>query len=213
MDSSQSLDTRDARFPLLRGRPWRRGTARAISAIISPPILLFGVVLVITRATGLRVAWDWAGVYLAVAVGIPTLYFARLYRRGAVSDLDISVRSERLRPMFVTLGCMALGGAVLWLGDAPRLQSIWVTILWVELALVWLITQRWKISIHGAAVATTVTMLFSVFGPIALVTAPAVPIVAWSRVHLLRHTLAQTVAGALLGGVTVFAMLRLLARV
>ncbi len=213
MNSSQSSDTRDAGVPLSEVFTWRRGTAKAISTIISPPILLFGVMLVIAHATGLRVAWEWAWVYLAVAVGIPMLYFIRLYRRGAISDLDVSVRSERLRPMFLTLGCMALGGAALWVGDAPRLQSAWVTIIWVELALVWLVTQRWKISIHGAAAAATVTMLFSVFGPIALVTAPAVPMVAWSRVHLLRHTPAQTVAGALLGSVTALAVLNLLARV
>jgi membrane-associated phospholipid phosphatase len=170
-------------------------------------------VLVMAHATGLRVAWGWASVYLAVAVGIPLVYFIRLYRRGDISDLDVSVRSERLRPMFITLGCMALGGAVLWLGNAPRLESTWVTIIWVELALVWIVTQRWKISIHGAAAAATVTMLWSVFGPIALVAIPAVPMVAWSRVHLLRHTPAQTVAGALLGSVTALGMLYLLARV
>jgi membrane-associated phospholipid phosphatase len=174
-------------------------------------MLLFAGVLIMAHATGLHVAWRWAWTYLALAAGIPLLYFVHLYRRGDVSDFDISDRSERLRPMLITLGCMAVGGAVLWLGGAPRLESTWVTVIWVELALVWAITQRWKISVHGAAAAATVTMLWTIFGPVALLATPIVLMVAWSRVHLLRHTPAQTVAGALLGSVTGFAMLRLLA--
>ncbi len=54
-------------------------------------------------------------------------------------------------------------------------------------------------------------ILLLVFGPDALVLAPAVALVAWARVVVHDHTLAQTAAGAGLGAsvaATVFSVLR-----
>ena len=62
-----------------------------------------------------------------------------------------------------------------------------------------LITLRWKISLHCAAAAILAELLLIYFGPMAAPFAMSVPLIAWSRLYLRRHTLAQTIAGASLG--------------
>ncbi len=188
-------DAADITFPAL------------ISAVASPPVLLLVAFAWLARFVGQAGAFDWLALYVALGVGLPLLYILFLYRRGLVSDLDVSRREERLRPMLFTLVCMGGAGIVLWLGGAPRLLAAWSAIIWAQLALVMVITLRWKISIHSAAAASLSAMFIAMLGPIALLTTPLVGLVGWSRVRLVRHTPAQTVAGALLGGVVTVGLL------
>ena len=91
---------------------------------------------------------------------------------------------------------------VLVLGGAP-LQMVAVTGgLWLQMVIVFVITLRWKISMHSAAAAGVGALVWSLVGTM-LPLLVGVPIIAWSRVRLRRHTVAQTVAGAALG-LTVF---------
>jgi membrane-associated phospholipid phosphatase len=135
-----------------------------------------------------------------LALVLPILFLLLLRRRGLVSNLDVTRREERWRPMLFTLACMGGGGVLLWLGDAPRLLAAWTATLWAQMALVMTITLRWKISVHSAAAASATALLWAVIGPLAMLAMPLIGLVSWSRVRLLCHTRTQTVAGALLGG-------------
>jgi membrane-associated phospholipid phosphatase len=171
-----------------------------VSGIISPPVVLLASSALLAGFIGQAATWRWLAFYLALAIGIPLLYLLTLYRRGLVSDLDVTRREERRRPMLFTLGCMAAAGVLLGLSDAPRLLVAWAAILWAQLALVTAITLRWKISVHSTAAASMATMFVILLGPAAMLGALPVGLVGWSRVRLHRHTPAQAVAGALLGG-------------
>jgi membrane-associated phospholipid phosphatase len=66
--------------------------------------------------------------------------------------------------------------------------------------------------VHSAAAAATATLAWSLIGtPLPLFI--GVPIIAWSRVRLRRHSVAQTVAGASLGVTTILAMLAVMGAV
>jgi membrane-associated phospholipid phosphatase len=73
----------------------------------------------------------------------------------------------------------------------------------LQAALFLLITLRWKISLHSAAASNLAVIGWLTVGLNGLALALIIPVVAWARVHLRRHTLAQTVGGALLGVVVV----------
>ena len=62
------------------------------------------------------------------------------------------------------------------------------------------VTLRWKISLHTAITAAFVVLAVVAAGPGALWLAALVPLVAWSRLHLGRHDLPQTIAGTFVGG-------------
>jgi membrane-associated phospholipid phosphatase len=61
------------------------------------------------------------------------------------------------------------------------------------------ITTVWKISIHCAVAAGSVTILALLLGPWVAPGYLLVGLTAWSRVVLKDHTAAQVVAGSLLG--------------
>ena len=61
------------------------------------------------------------------------------------------------------------------------------------------ITTMWKISIHCAVASGSVAILALLFGPLALTGYALVALLGWSRVAVKDHTVAQVVAGAVLG--------------
>jgi len=73
-----------------------------------------------------------------------------------------------------------------------------------------LITMYWKISGHGAAIASLTVFICGLYGSLAAPVLLAIPLVAWARVRLHRHTLAQTVAGSLVGILFALATLQFL---
>ncbi len=64
----------------------------------------------------------------------------------------------------------------------------------------------WKISIHTAFIAALVAILIILYGWIAAVTVLVVPLIAWARIELAHHSLAQVVTGALLAVLIVVAV-------
>ena len=59
------------------------------------------------------------------------------------------------------------------------------------------INLLWKISIHTAFVTASVTILIILYGSIAAGTVVLAPLIAWSRLELQHHSLAQVATGAL----------------
>ncbi|NUT94607.1 MAG: phosphatase PAP2 family protein, partial [Saccharothrix sp.] len=59
--------------------------------------------------------------------------------------------------------------------------------------------RGWKISVHAAVASGALAVLVVTFGWWTLVFSPAVALVAWSRVALRDHTVAQVVGGVAMG--------------
>jgi membrane-associated phospholipid phosphatase len=77
--------------------------------------------------------------------------------------------------------------------------------MWLQVAAIFFVTLRWKISVHTAAAAGGATLIWTLLGsgiPFLLV----VPLIVWSRIRLRHHTLPQTLAGALIGFIVFFAV-------
>lgn len=189
-------------------RRWLNSLAGLVSAILSPPVLAASMIVIAAAFAGVSATWRSAGVSLALNVFAPIGYLLWLHRRGMVSDLDVQWREERFRPLSFTLAALTVTTVLLWLNAAPAVMRGLAAAYLVQTALVLAITLRWKISMHGAASAACVALLLYVAGPPAVPALIAVPLVAWSRVRLRRHTPAQTIAGAALGGFVMWTVLR-----
>jgi membrane-associated phospholipid phosphatase len=149
-------------------------------------------------------AWAWAGIYVCLAVVIPLLYLFWLLHRGLITDLDTQLREQRIGPLVFTIACTGWGWLVLLFGSAPSLMIVLAGALWLQMVIVLCITLRWKISMHCAAAGAAAAVMWALVGtPFPLLI--GVPLIAWSRVRLRRHTVAQTIAGALLGFVVFMA--------
>jgi hypothetical protein len=181
--------------------------ARMVSAVFSPPLV--GLVSIIPVSTNLSEpgASYWAGAYVALVVAVPAAYVMWLLRRGLVTDFDLSVRDQRVRPMLMALACMALGWLALRLGGAPDLLTLVAGATLAQTALMLAITLFWKISAHCAAWAALWVLAWALAGPGAAAIGLVLPLIAWARVRMRRHDLLQTVAGSILGaGLTAVAL-------
>jgi len=193
-----------------RPRRWDGWLARGVSQAFSPVVLAVAIVCWSAARADVRGAWAWAALYVAVGVAVPALYIVHQVRRQRVMDLDLFRRAERLRPMQVTLAA----GIVAWLAmlvtGAPFRMLLATGALEVMGAVNYLVTLRWKISLHTTLAAAATTFAWTMTG----LSLPflGVPLVAWSRVRLGRHTPAQTVAGGATGFLVFFGVRLLTAR-
>ena len=71
------------------------------------------------------------------------------------------------------------------------------------------IANRWlKVSLHMAFGSLAATALLLLGSPAGWVLVPVLPALAWSRLVLGRHVLAEILAGLVLGSLTGFAVVR-----
>ena len=177
---------------------WGGRAACVISQVGSPPVVMALSILLAAAVMAQAIALMWASVYVALAIALPVLQLVWLVRRGQVADLDVRHRKQRSKPMIFMLVCGAVGWAVLAIGSAPLLLILITGAALFQMVVIFLITLRWKISVHCSAAAGAATIVLLVVGtPLPLLL--GVPLIAWSRIRLRHHTLAQTIAGSLLG--------------
>jgi membrane-associated phospholipid phosphatase len=176
---------------------WDGRLAYVLTNVGSPPVLAPAAMALTASVFAEPRAWMWAGLYVLLTVVTPMLYLIWLKHRGLITDLDVQRREQRTKPMLFTLACGGLAWLALALGAAPALMTLLAGVLWLQMVAIFCITLRWKISVHCATAACVATVACVLLGtPLPLL---GVPIIAWSRVRLHRHTLAQTVAGSSLG--------------
>lgn len=187
--------------------------ARMVSEVLGPAVLVAALMLIVGwhagDTPGVSRWWGLPGALFAA--GLPFAYVLRAVRKGKVTDHHIPEREHRRGPLLFGVGSVAAGLAALILLGAPRDILALLGAGGVGLLVYTAVTHWWKMSIHAGVVAGTVATLVAVYGPIALIGVPFVPLAAWARVRLSAHTMAQVVAGALVGAFiagTVFPALR-----
>lgn len=190
-----------------------------ISGIFSPLLVpSYAMALVLTCSilsivsTGSK--FGVTGVTFAITCIIPMTAILLLYKFKMISDPALNNRKERFVPYAVSLlSYVALAfylgriHAPLWLMAFPIGAAAAIVISFI-------VTLRWKISAHGAAMGGLVGMVYAlVYYHLAIspsimlilyLSILAAGVVGTARVILHRHTVAQVLAGTLNGFVCVF---------
>lgn len=195
------METNSMVTPILLTNHLQRRTRLAwwITQIGSPPILGITGAVVIGEEINTPTGWWQIGLYTIFILLLPVGYILWLLQRGEVSDFNLRVRQERIKPMRMSLITAVCGWGILTLLAAPPLLLALATANLAQSLLYFLITLRWKISIHAAVAAGLALLTWHIWGAVALPMVASVPIIAWSRVYLQRHTVAQTIAGTAVG--------------
>jgi membrane-associated phospholipid phosphatase len=188
--------------------------ARVVTEVLSPAVIVV--------ALPLAVAWQGTGYELAPTLGwgllvalfysvIPMVIMVRGARRGRWDGHWVRERERRMVPFLLCLVSTTVGLVIMLVGGAP--QTV-VALSWsmiATLVVVLAITRWWKVSVHATVAGGAVATIVLLYGPWYLLLILGVVLVAWSRVMVEDHTVAQVVAGALLGpvvGGAVFLALR-----
>ena len=206
MEINKSYYTRFSEYVFISPE-WKNRWARIISGVLSPLSIAIAAVAVAGLALNDESALTWIALYIALSILPPTLYIMYLVRNGIVTDFHLNVRRERTKPFILMTANSAFVLLIMSLLGAPKLILIVLATAVLQLLFMLLITLRWKISGHCTAVAGLIVLALTLFGENALPFVALVPLVAWSRIRLKRHTFAQTVAGIALGVITVSSLL------
>jgi membrane-associated phospholipid phosphatase len=160
-----------------------------------------------------RLAWEWAGIAIALVIIPAILFIAYNLRRRAYTDSDVSVREHRFGLYFFIGICEILCLALLVNFSAPRILIACFATALLALMAISLINTRTKISVHAAA-SSACAMVFFLFSPqLGVIGGLASLGVGWSRVYLHHHTFAQVILGWTIAVTTVLLVFVLLLRV
>lgn len=181
--------------------------ARYISTIFSPITVSLPAIFLVAFYNQEPTSLFFAAItVLFLSIG-PMLYIVVGVSLGKFSDIDVSIRSQRLGPFLFGITSSLIGFFILQFNNAPKnLETVLLTASTIGFILM-IITFWWKISMHASSLSGTVTFLAVLYGNIVLPAFLLVLLVGWSRVVLKRHTAAQVTAGALLTGVLTLGMM------
>lgn len=192
----------------------RRTVAKVVTEVCSPAVVVVALPLAVAwHATGYRVGPTvfWGLVVAVFSSVLPMAFIVRGARQGRWDGHHVRNREGRLVPLLLGLASTTVGLVILLVGRSPRDVLALDVAMLVTLAACTVITQWWKISLHSAVAGGACATLVLIYGPSLLVTVPVVALVAWSRVVVRDHTVAQVIAGALAGpavGGVVFVLVR-----
>ncbi len=176
--------------------------ARWVSDYFSPPVMAAASLLMVAIFAGSSVVWGSISVFILFGIGLPTLYVFWLVKKKLVSDFHIPIRSQRIRPMVFMLVTTVISIFLLIGLHTPRFVMILSLAAFGQLIIIFMITLKWKISGHAAAVSTFSALCWLFYGSLAGFVFILIPIVIWARLRLKRHTPLQTLGGTVLGLLT-----------
>ena len=193
----------------LSGHVVARGVSEVFSPLLVNAVLLF--VIALHRAPSLVVGLKWAAIAITFVTLIPQAIIVLGVRRNRLSDRHVRVRAQR--PVLIVLALLSIvvGLGILAALHASRELLALLAAMLVGLVVTLLVTLFWKVSLHTSTFAGAVTILVIAFGPVFALLYPLIVLIGWARVELGDHSLAQVIAGMVLGTVvaeSVFTFLR-----
>jgi hypothetical protein len=166
--------------------------------------LIVTVVGVGAHADGLAgAAWGLLAAFFAAV--LPTVFISYGIRRGRWEDRNVGTRRARLVVLGFITASVATGLILLAVLGAPALLTGYLAFMLASVAVLAAITLVWKISIHCAVAAGSVTILALVYGPLVLGGYLLVGLLGWARVAVRDHTVPQVAGGSVLGAMAAFA--------
>lgn len=178
----------------------RERISNLTSNILNPfSVSLVIIVLTSVESTAsLLDALKWSLILIALSI-LPIYLFATyMVRNNRLDSVFASVRRQRTKIYALAVILGVVGYVILfYLKAPPMLLALFVS--GASAAVIFMcINLWWKVSLHTAFVAASVTVLVILYGVMATVAAALILLVAWARIGSGHHSLAQVFTGALL---------------
>ena len=187
----------------LRSRKER--LAHGVSDVFNPPAVL-GVLLVyllwrLPGNTHQKVLWYTTTIMFTLI--IPFLLVLWALKRDILSDKHITNRNERPIPILIAASLLILLDQGFRVLNAPILLRQAILVSLISLAIIFVITFFWKVSLHTATLTGALGVLvltWSTLWP----SFTLLPLVAWARIQAKAHTPMQTIGGSLVASIALY---------
>ena len=177
----------------------RQAWARRCTYWLEPKNWLIVTVVAIGWHADGRAGIGWGLLAALFTAVLPTLFISYGVRRGRWSDRNVGAQRPRLVVLAFITASVAAGLILLLVLGAPRLLTGYLAFMLASVAVLVAVTTVWKISIHCAVASGSVTILALTCGPLVLGGYVLVGLLGWARVAVKDHSVAQVVAGSVLG--------------
>jgi membrane-associated phospholipid phosphatase len=157
------------------------------------------ILLAVSFALQEGIRWRFLGLLLFVDAVVPMVFFLMMLKNKQIKDWDLQHRAQRIPLYLFTLICH-MGG--LWLTHELGKAGLFpiLLIFYIEAVVFFLITLKWKISLHAGVNAVLFTAINVFYGLQYAWLYGFLLLVMWARVYQKHHTWGQVIAGALIGG-------------
>ncbi len=183
----------------------RRAAAERTSYLLEPKNwIILTTVAIGWHAGGVR-GLGWGTVAALFAGVLPTVFINRGVRDGRWADRYVGAKGPRLIVLAFITASVAAGLVLLAALGAPGTLTGYFACTLASVGVLAVITSIWKISIHCAVASGSVTILALFFGPWVTAGYLLVALTGWSRIVLNDHSVAQVVAGSVLGALAALA--------
>ena len=178
----------------------RKSLAKLSSDILNPFLASFVVIVLLAfeSTSSTSDALKWASIAIALSVLPVFVVVVYMVRHRKLEGIFVNPREQRTRIYLLATALAIIGCVVLYYLEVPELLITAFVAGLAAIAAFMVINIFWKISLHTAFVAASVTVLIIVYGVAGVWTVLLLLLVAWARIEMKLHSPAQVASGALL---------------
>ena len=174
----------------------RMKAARVVSILLHPFVVLATLALVAAWTLDpTNLPRTAAGV--GVVVAVVWLFVLQRRRSGRWETMDASRSQER--PLLYVLLLALTAGYWVWMGGATNATSTGILVMVGMLCIAGLFNRWIKLSLHMASLVFAGVAMLGLMPRLGVVLLLLVPVLAWSRLEMRRHDMAEVVGGSVLG--------------
>ena len=183
----------------------KKKLANLTSNILNPFLVSLVLVIILSfySNSGTVNAIKWASILTAISILPVFLAILFFTHNGSLESIFTNVRRQRTKVYLVAGICAGASCIILYYLDAPSILIASCVAGLAGAAVFLCINLWWKISLHTAFIAASVTVLVILFGPLAAITVLLLILIAWARIELEHHSPAQAATGAILAALIV----------
>jgi len=178
----------------------KKQIANLTSNILNPYLVSVFLIILLslesTSSIGDAIKWS----LISITVSILPVFIVILYlaHQEKLEGIFVIARRQRNKIYVLASVCAVANCLILLYLEAP-LVLVATFVAGLSAVIVFMsINLLWKISLHTAFAAGSVTILIILYGSIGALSVLLVPPIAWARIELEHHSPAQAVSGALL---------------
>ena len=146
--------------------------------------------------------WTFFSLGFLLFVGLFMIY---MVRQKVFTDLDVSKRQQRPLLFFVITLISILYLASIYLFHGPRTLYIGILGVLAGITMVSIVNTRIKASLHVATM-TAVILSLGIMYDLPTYFGLIIPVIAWARITVKRHSIEETLTGATIGSVLILIM-------